>query len=141
MPATERAGVRQSDLAKELGLTPAEIKAERDKLGPDDWWQVVRAIYWSEEAASGLRVRRSTPITIPGISRIDTDFGVVTVLNSPQPETLTLRCVKLARNTTFVYCAMGDGIVGVKVKRGLGPKLLKKDIKVRKEGEIYVRVP
>lgn len=117
MPATERAGVRQSDLAKELGLTPAEIKAERDKLGPDDWWQVVRAIYWSEEAAGRLRGGKPPEAT---------------------PEILTLRCVKLARNTTFVYCAMGDGIVGVKVKRGLGPKLLKKDIKVRKEGEIYI---
>lgn len=59
----------------------------------------------------------------------------------PKADILTLRCVKLARNTTFVYCALGDGIVGVKVKRGIGPKLLKKTIKVRNEGETYVHVP
>lgn len=56
-------------------------------------------------------------------------------------DTLSLKCVKLARNTAFVYCAEGEGTVGVKVKRGMGPKLLKKTINVRKEGETYVHIP
>lgn len=58
-----------------------------------------------------------------------------------EPEILSLRCVKLARNTSFVICGMSDGTVGVKVKRGMGPKLLKKTLKVRKEGETYIHVP
>lgn len=79
--------------------------------------------------------------TAPVVSYVGVESEITVEIGDACPEILALRCVKLARNTTFVYCALGDGIVGVKVKRGIGPKLLKKTIKVRKEGETYVHVP
>lgn len=87
------------------------------------------------------KAQKEAPVIalVPVIEYVGTESEITVEIG--EPEILTLRCVKLARNTTFVYCAKDDGIVGVKVKRGIGPKLLKKAIKVRKEGETYFHVP
>lgn len=54
-----------------------------------------------------------------------------------QDEVLTLRCVKLAKNNSFVYCDRDGVCVPVKIKKGIGNRLLKKPIKVRFDGESY----
>lgn len=59
----------------------------------------------------------------------------------PAPATsefLTLRVLKLARNSNFVLCAQDGVSIPVRVKRGIGPKLIKKDIRVEnREGTLY----
>lgn len=53
----------------------------------------------------------------------------------PTPATstlLSLRVVKLAPNASFVLCAFDGIAVPVKVRRGMGSKLLKKTIQVER---------
>jgi len=45
---------------------------------------------------------------------------------------LSLRVVKLAPNASFVLCALDGVAVPVKVRRGMGSKLLKKTIQVER---------
>ena len=55
----------------------------------------------------------------------------------PTPATisdpLTLRVVKLAPNTKFVLCGLDGKSVPVRIRRGIGPKLLKKSIRVTRQ--------
>lgn len=66
----------------------------------------------------------------------DTSNAVLTmdvgedVPDPDQPEILTLRCIKQAVNQRYVYCDLNGRKVPVKVKKGIGHRLVKKPIKV-----------
>lgn len=49
-----RTGIRQSDFAEKHGLNPGEVKDLREQHleAEKDYWSVVRAIFWTEEAVS-----------------------------------------------------------------------------------------
>lgn len=49
-----RTGIRQSDFAEKHGLKPGEVKELREKHLAEnvDYWSVVRAIFWTEEAVA-----------------------------------------------------------------------------------------
>jgi len=46
------------------------------------------------------------------------------------PETMTLKCIKAAKNPKFVFCDLGGVKVPVRCKRGLSKKMPGKRIKV-----------
>jgi hypothetical protein len=50
----------------------------------------------------------------------------------PPPAIQALKVVKLAPNASFVLCALDGVSVPVKVRRGMGSKLLKKTIQVER---------
>ena len=59
-------------------------------------------------------------------------FSITTGETLSATRELRLRVVKLARNSSFVLCALDGVCVPVRVKRGSGPKLVKKDIRVER---------
>ena len=56
----------------------------------------------------------------------------VAVVAPAAPAILRLQVVKLAPNASFVLCALDGVSVPVKVRRGMGSKLLKKTIQVER---------
>lgn len=65
--------------------------------------------------------------------------------STPEPEVLTLRVVKLARNISFVYCDLDGNKVAVRCKKSVSRKLRGKMIPVaatQEDGEtIYTHAP
>lgn len=58
------------------------------------------------------------------------------------PETLSLMVIREARNSKFVLCALDKKKVAVRLlKKGTGPKLIKKHIKVQCVRKNYIQVP
>lgn len=61
-----------------------------------------------------------------------TDSPVILAVKTGNSNMLTLRVVKLAPNASFVLCALDGVAVPVKVRRGMGGRLLKKTIQVER---------
>lgn len=110
-------GVAETTLADELNLDRAAMRKRRGALEQGkDWWTggpTNRTVFWSADAADFLR--ESLGDTEP----------------DPPDDTRMLRVVKLPPNDRAVLCDDGGKAVRVNIKRGMGPKLLKKSIKVR----------
>lgn len=51
------------------------------------------------------------------------------------PEVMLLFVLKLARNSNFVLCGLDGVSVPVRVKRGVGQKLIKKEIRVERRDD------
>ena len=123
-------GIRESDLAKELGFDRAALTKRRKNLRlGSEWWKDGAAIIWSKESADGLR--DSMGGVAPDAPAIQEEVAVVEEVPEVG-EIISIRVLKLARNDRFVLCA-GDGVtVPVAVRRGAGPKLLGKVIRAQR---------
>ena len=136
-------GIRESDLAKELGFDRAALTKRRKNLRlGSEWWKDGAAIIWSVESADELR------LSVGGASASRLALAVALHPSKDAPaiqeevavaeevpevgEVISIRVLKLARNDRFVLCA-GDGVtVPVAVRRGAGPKLLGKVIRAQR---------
>ena len=91
--------------------------------------------YRKELKAQQTQVAAPEPEAIPESNWRETykePFSITTGETLSATRELRLRVVKLARNSSFVLCALDGVCVPVRVKRGSGPKLVKKDIRVER---------
>lgn len=115
----DRVGIGETELGAELGFDRVAMRGHREKLDPHDWWNggpTNRKIFWTHKAADQLREMAGTP---------------------PEPEeTFRAQVVRQSRNAFFADVGV-DGICKPVrlIKRGSAPKLMKKTITVRRDGD------
>lgn len=107
-------GIRETVLGAELGFDRVAMRARRQHLPQGQWWKDGATILWSEEAAAALRESVNGP--------------------EEKEETRELYVIRLVPNDRMVLCDDGNGgTVPVMVKRGTGPRLLRKPIRVKED--------
>lgn len=121
MSDTKLAGVKRKLIAED---TAALREFQKTLTEGVDWWKDGVSTYWTPEAAARFHAT-------PADEEIDPE---------PQPVAMSLRVTKLAKNSYFVMCASPDEegcSVPVRLlKKGSGPKLIKKTISViRRDGQ------
>jgi len=127
--------IRQSEFAAKHKLLPGEVKAMREKhlTEGEDFWSEGRAIFWTEEAA-GRVYQAIRPPTLEDVGGeiIETDFGTVAAIRHPlfEPETASIRIIKPARNTRFVYGELNGERVAVHAGKYAG-NLIGKTVNAR----------
>lgn len=121
MSDTKLAGVKRKLIAED---TAALREFQKTLTEGVDWWKDGVSTYWTPEAAARFHATPEVEETDP----------------EPQPVAMSLRVTKQAKNSYFVMCASPDEdgcSVPVRLlKKGSGPKLIKKTISViRRDGQ------
>lgn len=110
---------KQSDIAKEYNVTPAQIKKFRDGHMTDDmYWKEGATIYWSGDAKRLFE------------SSLAVDVRVDPVEPSKPDEMLDLAVIRQCPNPTWVVANLDGQGVNVKIPRRYTNKLVGKRIKV-----------
>lgn len=151
-----RKGIRQSDFAEKHNLKPGEVKDLREQHLEEgkDYWSVVRAIFWTEEAVSKVESLMTTPLAKKVV-------GITTAAQQAEPlpdavehkelpavdtpENFSAYVIKPCRNKRFVYASYNGEKISVSVHPRHQLKVVKKSIRVRaeKDGDAtkYFHVP
>ncbi len=125
MKALEQFTIRQSDFAEKHKLKPGEVKALREKhlVEGEDWTTKVRAILWTPEAAEKVK-SFLVPSPIYAV--------LVEAAKQAAASLLTALVLKPCRNKRWVYAALGEERISVRVGNTRYKKLNRKKIPVRK---------
>ena len=114
--------IKQSDVAERFNLKPNEIKEFRDGnlVRDTDWWKEGTTIYWTEDAARFLELKRT-----------------------PETTTMQVRVIKPCPNPRFVYADLNGEKITVQCGTRHSRKILGKTITVRRDedGTTYTYEP
>lgn len=111
--STALESIKQSEAAKLLGIAPADIREFREKnLTADEWWKEGVPVYWSKAAFDRVKAGR---VDVPEEAPADHAPEIVPPPSSEdKPETATVRVIKEARNTRFVYANLNGERISVR---------------------------